>query len=90
MYTTTEITVCPFSNKHSAVLMSPNIMTNGFRVEGLMATTVGPPSEGSTTTQPRTHIGEIKKRALTSHPVTHIRPFARNHSQPKSSNREER
>ncbi|GFT37918.1 hypothetical protein TNCV_774421 [Trichonephila clavipes] len=23
MYTTTEITVCPFSNKHSAALMSP-------------------------------------------------------------------
>ncbi|GFU23880.1 hypothetical protein TNCV_3331581 [Trichonephila clavipes] len=33
MYTTTEITVCPYSNKHSAALMSPNIMTNGFRVK---------------------------------------------------------
>ncbi|GFV38197.1 hypothetical protein TNCV_4791831 [Trichonephila clavipes] len=33
MYTTTEITVCPFSNKHSAALMSPNIVTNGFRAK---------------------------------------------------------
>ncbi|GFS99187.1 hypothetical protein TNCV_1600311 [Trichonephila clavipes] len=33
MYATTEITVCPFSNKHSATLMSLNIMTNGFRVK---------------------------------------------------------
>ncbi|GFU46358.1 hypothetical protein TNCV_3923031 [Trichonephila clavipes] len=28
MYTTTEITVCPFSNKHSAAHMSLNIVTN--------------------------------------------------------------
>ncbi|GFV14549.1 uncharacterized protein TNCV_3999001 [Trichonephila clavipes] len=43
MYTTTEITVCPFSNKHPASLMSPNIVTNGFShaLECLMATTVG-------------------------------------------------
>ncbi|GFU47169.1 uncharacterized protein TNCV_61521 [Trichonephila clavipes] len=33
MYATTEITVCPFSNKHSAALMSPDIVTNGFRVK---------------------------------------------------------
>ncbi|GFX85708.1 hypothetical protein TNCV_2471101 [Trichonephila clavipes] len=28
MYATTEITVCPFSNKHSAAHMSPNIVIN--------------------------------------------------------------
>ncbi|GFV64380.1 hypothetical protein TNCV_2502981 [Trichonephila clavipes] len=50
MYTTTKITVCPFA----AALMSPNIMTNGIRVERLMATRVGPPCEGSEKTQPRT------------------------------------
>ncbi|GFY13030.1 hypothetical protein TNCV_665931 [Trichonephila clavipes] len=33
MYTTTKLTVCPFSNKHSAALMSLNIMTNGFRAK---------------------------------------------------------
>ncbi|GFX65342.1 hypothetical protein TNCV_3168891 [Trichonephila clavipes] len=49
MYTTTEITVCPFSNKHSAALMSPNIMTNEFKsqaLECLMATRVGAPCQG--------------------------------------------
>ncbi|PRD21998.1 UNVERIFIED_CONTAM: hypothetical protein NCL1_50270 [Trichonephila clavipes] len=34
MYTTTEITVCTFSTKHSAALMSPNIMTNLSTQEG--------------------------------------------------------
>ncbi|GFV17407.1 transposable element Tcb2 transposase [Trichonephila clavipes] len=50
---------------------------------------VGPPCEGSENTQPRTVIGQIKKRTLTSHLVIHIRLFSRNHSQQISSNREE-
>ncbi|GFV54547.1 hypothetical protein TNCV_955301 [Trichonephila clavipes] len=55
-----------------------------------MATRPRTPCEGSEKTQPRTLIGQIKKRMLTSHPARHIRPFSRNHSQQISSNREER
>ncbi|GFV90363.1 hypothetical protein TNCV_4380781 [Trichonephila clavipes] len=92
MYTTTEINLCPFSNKHSAKLMSPiyrwvdDLSTQLFRAtttyqqsqafESLMATRVGPPCEGSEKTQQRTLIGQIKYHAPTSHPVTHIRPFS--------------
>ncbi|GFU22570.1 hypothetical protein TNCV_1304501 [Trichonephila clavipes] len=86
----TEITVCPFSNKHAAALMFPNIVINGVRVKCSMTTRVGPLCEGSEKTPPRTLIGQIKKHAFTSHPVTHIRPLSRNHSQQISSNREER
>ncbi|GFW41176.1 hypothetical protein TNCV_842161 [Trichonephila clavipes] len=60
MYTATKITVCPFSNKHSAALMSPNIVNNGFRVKRSSATRVGLPWEGSEKTQPRTLIGQMK------------------------------
>ncbi|GFU11711.1 hypothetical protein TNCV_2611071 [Trichonephila clavipes] len=49
-------------------------------LECLMATRVGPPGEGSEKTQLRTLTGQIKYLALTSHPVTCIRLFSRNHS----------
>ncbi|GFX31838.1 hypothetical protein TNCV_171711 [Trichonephila clavipes] len=45
MYTTTEITACPFSNKHSDAVMSPNIVANAKALEYLMASRVGPPCE---------------------------------------------
>ncbi|GFX32483.1 hypothetical protein TNCV_2174011 [Trichonephila clavipes] len=82
MYTTTEITVCPFSNKHCAALMPPNIKSQA--LECLMATRVG--SEGRENTANHSHWSNQVARLR--HILLHTSvPF---HSQQISRNREER